>query len=90
MRVRSGCVEERKPSWKRFEISWEASAGFAGFLGGVEEASLALNSTIFEVTLSMLRRAPLALQQFSCRSSVDKCFERVWNDLGSVLRVVWR
>ena len=62
------------PLWKPLELSWR-----------LEEASLALKSVIFKVTLSMLQRTALNLEQFSFRTSFGKRFGTVRDDLGSLL-----
>ena len=86
----------RKGSVPRSEI-WSPLRGVLESLGRplevswrLEEASLALKSVIFKVTVSMLHRRALDLEQFSFRTSFGKCYGRVWDDLGSVLGVVWR
>ena len=59
-------------------------------LGGLEKVSLALKLVTFMVTLTMPQRTALDLEQVSCRIFFGKRFGRVWDDLGSVLRVVCR
>ena len=49
---------------------------------------MAFKSGIFEGTLSIVQRTSLALEQFSWQTFFGKSFGTVWDDLGSVLRVV--
>ena len=59
----------------------QASASLLGFLGGVEEASLALNSSTFEVTLASCDEHHLLFNNFlvdSLLSNVLKGFGMIW------------